>query len=411
MVVANAALGVDEIVGRPVLVLEGAPDGEIIVHGDRIVDAQAAHRVADVGLGLLEGELGRVDADDDQALVLVLLGPGANVGQGAQAVDAGVGPEIDDHDLAAQLLRRQGRGVDPGGGPGKCGQLALDREVRQIRRRRVHRRAATDAAQQRLFQTAGASGRNPGQQARVQAQADGDHANQHQGAQAAPHPFAEAQRALHGLEHPSADQQGQGQGGGGARRIGQQQNGRADARALQGRAGQDDAQDGARAGRPQQAGGYAQQQGGADVALVCGAALDAIGQPGTGRHKRPHQPIADGGHEQAEPQDGHDRKRDPATDLIGAHGPAAAEGRQGRHPGEGDRHADQQGQAVAHERPTGAGEDEGQDGQDTGADDGQGAGQIGEQEQDHEGGPDVTGSLTYEAGRRSVTLRRTISHR
>ena len=39
--------------------------------------------------------------------------PGADVRQRAQAVDAGVGPEIDQHDLAAQRLRRQRRRVEP----------------------------------------------------------------------------------------------------------------------------------------------------------------------------------------------------------------------------------------------------------------------------------------------------------
>ena len=47
-------------------------------------------------------ELRRVHADHHQSLVLVLLGPGADIGQRAQPVDAGVGPEIDEHDLAAQ---------------------------------------------------------------------------------------------------------------------------------------------------------------------------------------------------------------------------------------------------------------------------------------------------------------------
>ena len=57
---------------------------------------------ADVGGLALEGELRRVDADDRQALGAVALVPGLEVGQRAQAVDAGVRPEVDEHDAAAQ---------------------------------------------------------------------------------------------------------------------------------------------------------------------------------------------------------------------------------------------------------------------------------------------------------------------
>ena len=67
---------------------------------DRIGDAEVLDGLADVATSLLEGELRRVHADHHQALILVLLGPGLDVGQRAQAVDAGVGPEVDQHDLA-----------------------------------------------------------------------------------------------------------------------------------------------------------------------------------------------------------------------------------------------------------------------------------------------------------------------
>jgi hypothetical protein len=40
-------------------------------------------------------------ADHNQTLVFVFLRPAFHVGQRAQAIDAGVGPEIDQHDLAA----------------------------------------------------------------------------------------------------------------------------------------------------------------------------------------------------------------------------------------------------------------------------------------------------------------------
>jgi len=50
-----------------------------------------------------------VDADDDEPLRCVLLGPGAHVRNRAQAVDTGVGPEVDEHDLAAEAVRGQRR--------------------------------------------------------------------------------------------------------------------------------------------------------------------------------------------------------------------------------------------------------------------------------------------------------------
>ena len=66
-----------------------------------MADAEAGDRLPDVLDLLLEREFRRVDADHDQPLILVLFRPGADIGQGADAVDAGIGPEIDQNDLAA----------------------------------------------------------------------------------------------------------------------------------------------------------------------------------------------------------------------------------------------------------------------------------------------------------------------
>ena len=52
---------------------------------------------------LLERVLGRVDADDPQSRVAVGLVPRDDVRDAALAVDAGVRPEVDEHDLAAQV--------------------------------------------------------------------------------------------------------------------------------------------------------------------------------------------------------------------------------------------------------------------------------------------------------------------
>ena len=69
-----------------------------------------------------------MDADHDQAAILVLLGPGADVGEGAQPVDAGVRPEVDEHDLPAQILRSERRRIEPAGRPVETGHVALRRQ-------------------------------------------------------------------------------------------------------------------------------------------------------------------------------------------------------------------------------------------------------------------------------------------
>ena len=120
VLVAHLAGGIDEVVGRPVFIVECVPDGVVAVERDGIRDGKLLHGLLHVGHLLLEVELRRVDANDHQAAVLVLLRPGADVGNGAQAVDAGVGPEVDEDDLSFELLRGQRRRVDPAGRAGEA---------------------------------------------------------------------------------------------------------------------------------------------------------------------------------------------------------------------------------------------------------------------------------------------------
>jgi hypothetical protein len=128
-VVADLPLGVDEVERRPVVVGESGPDGVVVVDRDRVVDPQVLDLLADVGEVVLEVELGGVDADHDQPLVLVALGPGADIGQGAEPVDAGVGPEVDQHDAAAELGRCQRRRVDPSGRAVETRQVPFNRQL------------------------------------------------------------------------------------------------------------------------------------------------------------------------------------------------------------------------------------------------------------------------------------------
>jgi hypothetical protein len=77
MVVADDAVGVDEVQRRPVVVVEGAPN--CVVVGDRVVDPSLGGRLPDAADLMLERELWGVDADDDHPVVSVGLRPGADV--------------------------------------------------------------------------------------------------------------------------------------------------------------------------------------------------------------------------------------------------------------------------------------------------------------------------------------------
>src|ERR1700736_890369 len=96
---ADTSVCINEIERRPSLVSERTPDDMIAVDCDRIVDLHVFHGPANVGNTLFELELWRVDADHHQSLVLIFLGPGADIRKLSPPVDAGVRPEIDQNDL------------------------------------------------------------------------------------------------------------------------------------------------------------------------------------------------------------------------------------------------------------------------------------------------------------------------
>jgi hypothetical protein len=103
VVVPDPALRNGEVQGRPVVVGEGAPHRVVVVESDRVIDPHVLHRAADVAEFVLEPEFGGVNPDHDQPVARVSAGPGAYVGKLAQPVDAGVGPEVDQDDLPAQV--------------------------------------------------------------------------------------------------------------------------------------------------------------------------------------------------------------------------------------------------------------------------------------------------------------------
>ncbi len=102
--------------------------------------------------------------------------------------------------------------------------------------------------------------------------------------------------------------------------------------------------------------------------------------------------------DQQQREGGEQDDRDPAAGAVGGNRPAAADRGQRGDAGEGDRHAGEQRQAIAQERPVGAGEDERQHRQDAGAEDGEDAAEIGEEEDQHQAGFDLAqGRLECEA--------------
>jgi hypothetical protein len=62
---------------------------------------------------VLHAELRRVHTDHHQAVLPVRVGPGAEVRQGAEPVDAGVRPEVDGDDRAVEVGRGEWVGVQP----------------------------------------------------------------------------------------------------------------------------------------------------------------------------------------------------------------------------------------------------------------------------------------------------------
>jgi hypothetical protein len=123
VLVDDDAVGVDEVQRRPVMVVEGAPDGVVVVDRDRVVDPSGPGRPPDEVELVLEGELRGVDADDDQPVGSVGLGPGTDIRLLAQPVDAGQGPEVHYHDVAAQLGGAEWLGVEPAGRPAEQGHV------------------------------------------------------------------------------------------------------------------------------------------------------------------------------------------------------------------------------------------------------------------------------------------------
>ena len=125
--VADVAAGVDQVVGGPVLVAVGVPGAHFVVLDDGVVDAELPDRVATFAASCSKANSG-VSTPTIVRPVLAVGGvPRLQVGQRADAVDAGVGPEVDQHDAPAQRGERQrcvARRVEPVLGVGEFGRGA-----------------------------------------------------------------------------------------------------------------------------------------------------------------------------------------------------------------------------------------------------------------------------------------------
>jgi len=115
MVEADAPVAIDEVEGRPVVVLERPPDGEVVVQDDGVADVQFGDSAAHIVEVVLEPELGRVDADDEEPAVAIAIVPRPDVRQRAKPVHARVRPEVDEDEAPIQPLGGKWLGIEPDG--------------------------------------------------------------------------------------------------------------------------------------------------------------------------------------------------------------------------------------------------------------------------------------------------------
>src|SRR5690606_31613369 len=93
---------------RPGAHAVGIPHGEIVVVDDRMLDLVAPDDLADVLRFALALELGRVHADHNQLFGIFRFQP-LEVGDDVNTVDAAIRPEVQHHDLAAQIFHADRR--------------------------------------------------------------------------------------------------------------------------------------------------------------------------------------------------------------------------------------------------------------------------------------------------------------
>ena len=115
MLEAEDVVGVEDVFGGPVSVVEVAPGGEVVVLDDEPAEVVLFGGFADVFDLLFEFELGGVNSEDGEPVVFVALMPCPQGRPRVLAVVSGVCPEVDQDDLTGilELLYRGGFAVQP----------------------------------------------------------------------------------------------------------------------------------------------------------------------------------------------------------------------------------------------------------------------------------------------------------
>ena len=194
--------GVDQVVRGPVLVIEVAPDRVVVIDGYRVSDAELPHLIPDIADDAFKTVFRGVDADYHQAILLVLLRPVLHVRQGVLAIDAVVGPEIDEHHFASERLT------------GQCGRIEPFHRAGQRRHRALGVVEGGfglglayqvlddfgDALQHAFFQHADAFGRRPGQQRLVGTGRNHQRCGQDRKTGGAPQPTSDRNRGLQAID-------------------------------------------------------------------------------------------------------------------------------------------------------------------------------------------------------------------
>src|SRR6266404_1282437 len=108
VVIPNSPFRIDEILGGPSLIIKRLPDPRFAVDGDRKSDIQIVHGGFYVHRLVLERKLRCVHTDHYKACVVIFCRPIPQVWQWSNGVDAGVRPEINQHNFSAKRLAAQG---------------------------------------------------------------------------------------------------------------------------------------------------------------------------------------------------------------------------------------------------------------------------------------------------------------
>src|SRR5512146_955036 len=101
-VIADVAFGVNQEAVGPGRIVVGAPDQKVVVNRNRIRQPKSLDRSPHVRSPVSNVKLRTVNADDFKPILVISLVPLLVFSEGANAVDAGVLPEVDQNNLTSQ---------------------------------------------------------------------------------------------------------------------------------------------------------------------------------------------------------------------------------------------------------------------------------------------------------------------